>query len=374
MPNAPDISSADSEGAFTDFIDRYIEEGIKNIVNNIDERGMDVRGDEVVFEIDGICPPTFVYDRSGQGGGPGGIGKDPGRLVFSLPFEKFMEIVGKELRLPNLIKEGDGKIMEMTERYKTFGPTGVILDKKRTFKRALKTNVALGNYDPENGKYDIWIRRRDKRFKLPVAEEKPKYSAVVFYIGDISYSTWGERLELEKKVVSFIEMWIDWNYGIKNVEHRFFVHDTDAHEVTQDQFYTVNNAGGTEAAPAFELCNTIAMNEYNPSTTNFYMFYFGDGEVFEFDARRINEIIKEDGLRIYSRIGVTEVKPSNHGAWGSCLVDNIRPLELDHPKIVRVSKLFEKRKIFMTVKRLFGSESEVPDEEEGDSDDGEIPF
>ena len=188
MPNAPDISSADSEGAFNDFIDKYIEEGIKNIINNLDERGLDVRGDEVVFEVDGICPPTFVYDKTGDGSGHG-PGDDAGKLVFSIPFERLMGLVAKELRLPNLVKEGDGKIMEMTERFKTFGPTGVIIDKRRTFKRALKTNIALGNYDPPNGKHDIWIRRRDKRFKLPVAEEKPKYSAVVMYVGDISYST-----------------------------------------------------------------------------------------------------------------------------------------------------------------------------------------
>jgi len=374
MPNAPDISSADSEGAFNDFIDTYIEEGIKQIINNIDDRGLDIRGNEVVFEIDGICPPTFVYDSSGDEDG-NGPGKDPGKLVFSIPFERLMALVSKKLCLPNLIKEGDGKIMEVTERFKTFGPTGVLLDKRRTFKRALKTNIALGTYDPPNGKNDILIRRRDKRYKQQVDEESPKYSAVVFYVGDISYSTWGERLELEKKVVSFIQMWVDFNYGIRNVEHRFFVHDSQAHEVTQEQFYTVSNAGGTEAAGAFELCNTIALNEYNPSNTNFYLFYFGDGEVFESDADSIRDIIEDDGLRLYSRIGITEVMPSRGMSWGSCLADTIMPVEKANPSIVRVSKLYKKEKIFVTIKRLFGRNSEIPETEEDEpEDDEDVPF
>jgi len=373
MPNAPDISSADSEGAFNDFIDDYIEEGIKNIINNIDERGLDVRGDEVVFEVDGICPPTFIYDKSGGMGG--GIGRDPGKLVFSIPFERLMELVAKKLRLPNLLKSGNGRIMEMTERFKTFGTTGVILDKRRTFKRALKTNIALGNYDPENEKYDIWIRKRDKRYKLPVAEEKPKFKAVVFYVGDISFSTWGERLDLEKKVVSFIQMWVDFNYGANNVEHRFFVHDSEAHEVTQEQFYTVTNAGGTYAAPAFELCNTVARNEYDIAGTNFYLFYFGDGEVFGEDAEEIGEIIEQSGLELYSRIGITEVMPSPRG-WGSCLADKLSHLEKDHSTVVRISKLYEKKKVFVTIKRLFGDEKEVnePWEEPPEDEEEDIDF
>jgi len=371
MPNTPDISSADSEGAFSDFIDSYIGEGIKNIINNIDERGLDIRGDEVVFEVDGICPPTFVYDDAG-GEGEGGIGSDPGKLVFSIPFERLMELVAKKLSLPNLKKVGDGKITEVTEHYKSFGSTGVILDKRRTFKRAIKTSIGLGTFNPDEDKYDIMIRRRDRRYKQPLIEEKPKFKAVVFYVGDISYSTWGERLELEKKVVSFIQMWTDYNYGIRNVEHRFVVHDSEAHEVTQDQFYTVDNAGGTEALPAFELCNNIALSEYNPANTNFYLFYFGDGEVFEFDAESIRELLYQDSLRIYNRIGITEVMPSQ-GSWGSCLVDTIAPVEQGYPDIVRVSKLHEKEKIFATIKRLFGHNSEVPPAGSKEEDEN-IPF
>ena len=79
-------------------------------------------------------------------------------------------------------------------------------------------------------------------------------------MGDISYSTYGERLEMEKRLVNFIHQWLDFNYGAGNVEHRFFVHDVDAHEVAPSDFYKVANAGGTRASIVFELVSQIAFN------------------------------------------------------------------------------------------------------------------
>ena len=75
-------------------------------------------------------------------------------------------------------------------------------------------------------------------------------------------------------MVNFIQNWLDYNYGPANVEHRFFVHDSSAYEVTKDDFYNINNEGGTQAAPAFELVSKIAVSEYDPGSTNFYGFYY----------------------------------------------------------------------------------------------------
>ena len=132
------------------------------------------------------------------GGGGQGPGNEKGKLRFRVPFQAFMELLGQRLRLPNLVKEGDGRIKEFSYTFKTFGQAGVILDKRRTFKRALRSSIGTGTYNPAKGQLDVHIRRRDRRFKVPQREEKPRYKAVCFYMGDISYSTYGERLEMEK--------------------------------------------------------------------------------------------------------------------------------------------------------------------------------
>jgi len=345
------VNSDESEGEFNTFIDEQLTDMIDGILTDGGLESIGEPGSDLIIEIDDIVPPTFVYGEEGEGAGGGGSGpgQDKGKLRFSVPFETLMELISQKLKLPDLTKEGKGRIKEVSYVFKTFGTTGVILDKKRTFKQALKTSIALGNYNPEKEKFDVLIRKKDKRFKLPLREEKPKYRAVVFYLGDISYSTYGSRLELEKRVVNFIHQWLDYNYGPRNVEHRFIVHDVEAYEVLPEEFYRVSNAGGTRASIAFDLAAQIAMNEYDVQSTNFYGFYFGDGELFSDDARQIVKILDERLWPIFNRFGVVEVQPSRASHLNSQV--NAR---FYRDKKIRIADLQRKQDILDVIKILFG--------------------
>jgi len=352
------ISSGESEGVFNDFIKEKVKQDIDKILN---EGNFEDSASEVIVEIDDITPPTFDWETDGGEGGSGNRpGNEAGKLRFTFPFEKFMEIIGKKLNLPDLTKEGKGKIKELSHVFKTFGPSGTILDKRRTFKRAIKSSIATETYDPENDKYEVYIRKKDKRYKLPERVEKPKFKAVCFYVGDISYSTYGERLLLEKKIVNFIYNWLDYNYGKGNVEHRYIVHDTKAHEVAQEDFFKVNNSGGTIAAPAFELAENISTNDYDPTSTNLYLFYFGDGEIWDGDAEEIVEIIREKMDFNFNRIGVVEVIPQ--GNW-SCLVDTLE--EASDLKSVRVGKISDKSQMVDLIQSLFSEKPKSVDQGTG---------
>ncbi len=345
------INSSDSEGIFNDFIRERLDDMIENIISEGDMSTLGGRESEIIVETDDIQPPRFTYgdDQEGQGGsGDEGPGKEAGRLSFSVSYDVIMQLIAEKLKLPNLLKEGQGKIKEVSYEFKTYGTAGIILDKKRTFKRALKTSIAMNGYDPANGRYNILLRRKDRRFKLPERVETPRYKAVVFYIGDISYSTYGERLKLEKRVVNFIQRWIDYNYGADKVEHRYFVHDSEAYEVMEDQFFNVSNAGGTRASAVFDLVSQVARNEYEINTTNFFAFYFGDGEVFHDDAEEIMDLIELSMLPFFSRIGVTEVKPSGMSQLVSILEERF-----EHDSIVRLTQLKDSSKVKKVICDLF---------------------
>jgi len=346
------ISSDESEGVFNDFIQEQLDEILDDIINKGDVDRFDDRGSDVIIEVDDIVPPTFVYgdDSDGAGDGGEGPGREKGRLRFKLPFQMFMELLGERLKLPNLVKEGSGRIKEFSYAFKTFGQVGVILDKRRTFKRALRSSIGSGVYDPARDLYDVHVRRRDRRFHVPQRVEKPRYRAVCFYMGDISYSTYGERLELEKRLVNFIHQWLDFNYGPGHVEHRFFVHDVEAHEVSPTDFFTVGNAGGTRAAVVFDLVSQIAFNEYESASTNFYGFYFGDGEVFEDDAKKIVDVLRLDMKPAFNRIGVVEVKPSQF----SYLNREIKR-EFDKDAVIRMGTLRQRSETVEVIKNLFGT-------------------
>ncbi len=353
MRNEEKISSNESEGAFNEFVEEQLEGLVETIINEGELSNVGDRHSDVIVELDDIEVPTFSYGDEGSGRSQGGAGpgKDGGgKMRFSLPFEKLMELIAESLKLPDLTKEGKGKIKEFSYEFKTFGQMGVILDKKRTFKRALRSNLALGLYAPDQGRYDVQIRRRDKRFKIPERVEKPKYRAVVFYMGDISYSTYGERLELEKRLVNFTQSWLDYNYGPGNVEHRFFVHDMDAYEVQAEEFYNVSNMGGTRASGVFDLVFQIAFNEYDTATTNYYAFYFGDGELFDDDARQILETLEALMRPLFNRVGIVEVQPGRLS-----LLNRQVATRFNRDPIIRLSEINDKQETVDVIKILFGA-------------------
>jgi uncharacterized sporulation protein YeaH/YhbH (DUF444 family) len=347
-----EITSNDSEGAFNEFIEEQLDQLVDGILSDGTLENLAGRGSDIIVELDDIEPPRFVHgdDQEGEGSGEGGPGpgKGAGKLRFSLPFRFLMERLAGKLNLPNLTKQGTGAIHDWTNEYKTFGPVGVVMDRRRTFKRALKSSIALGTYNPDEDQYDILIKKKDRRYRQFEQVEKPRYKAVVFYMGDISYSTYGKRLELEKKTISFIQNWLDYNYGVKNVEHRFFVHDAKAYEVLENEFYNVSNAGGTRAAPVFELVQNIALTEYDPSSTNFYGFYFGDGELFDEDPTLISQIIGDQMRPWFNRIGIVEVMPSSYSGLNKKLKSRFA-----NDSIVRLSELSSAEHIMPVIKNLF---------------------
>lgn len=349
------INSNESEGVFNDFIDDKISDMVDQILNDGELDNIGDRGSEIVVEVDDISIPTFSYgdDGDGQGGKGRGPGREGGKIRFNLPFRKFMELMAEKLNLPNLTKEGKGKIKEVSYEFKTFAPVGVILDKKRTFKRSLRTSIGLKTYDPANNKFTVDFFRRDKRFKVSQRVEKPRFKAVVFYMGDISYSTHGERLASEKRIVNFIKNWLDFNYGARNVDHRFFVHDVKAYEVMENEFYQVGNIGGTRAAIVFDLVYQIAFGEYDINSTNFYAFYFGDGEIFGTDGQEIAEILKENICPIFNRVGVVEVFPSQ---WSKLITELEK--ELSTNRIMRMTRYRAKSDTVPTIKKLFAEEEQ----------------
>ncbi len=345
------INSAESEGLFNDFVQDNLEELLDNIVNEGDLSTLGDRESEIIVDMNDISPPRFTYGDDGEGGGGRGNegpGRGSERISFSVSFDMLMELIAEKLKLPRLVKTGQGRIKEVSYEFKTYGTAGIILDKKRTFKRALKTSIGTNTYNPQKGDFNIQVRRRDRRFKLPERVERPRYQAVVFYMGDISYSTYGDRLKLEKRVVNFIQHWLDYNYGSDKVEHRFFVHDSEAHEVMPEQFYNINNAGGTYASVVFDLVSQVARNEYDISSTNFYGFYFGDGEVFQEDADEISSLLDKEMAPIFNRVGVVEVKPS-----GISQLNERLELRFEEDPVVRLTSMSDSSDIKHVIRDLF---------------------
>ena len=105
-------------------------------------------------------------------------------------------------------------------------------------------------------------------------------------------------------------------------------------------------AGGTRASIAFDYVHKVACDEYDPASTNFYLFYFGDGELFGSDAGDCVSFV-EEMIPIFNRIGITEIKPSTISNLRKAVEDNI-----SHPN-VKTAKLDNKKEIVDVIRKLF---------------------
>ncbi|MEL0328528.1 MAG: DUF444 family protein, partial [Deltaproteobacteria bacterium] len=102
------------------------------------------------------------------------------------------------------------------------------------------------------------------------------------------------------------------------------------------------------AAPVYQLIHRIATNEYDPASTNFYGFYFGDGELFDDDAKEIVKILEEHLRPIFNRIGVIEVQPGRLS-----LLNRQIATQFYRDSIIRLGELNDKLETIEVIKTLF---------------------
>src|SRR5262249_61243214 len=112
---------------------------------------------------------------------------------------------------------------------------------KRTFKRALKRQIAAGLYDKDR---PIVIPvREDKQYRSWKEVRQPQSVAVIIYMMDVSGSMTDEQKEIVRIEAFWIDTWIKAHYqGVENV---YIIHDAAAQQVDDDPVYHTRESGGT---------------------------------------------------------------------------------------------------------------------------------
>ncbi len=251
-------------------------------------------GDRLVsIPVHDIDIPTFRYgdNSSGvgigegeegdaaQGGGQKNSGGDqPGRhiLEVDVSLDELADILGQELQLPRIEPKGEHRLTTVRDKYSGIRPVGPqsLRVFKRTFREALKRQLALGTYDPENPV--IVPIKRDLRFRSWNEVKKPQSNAVIVYMMDVSGSMGDEQKELVRLEAFWIDTWLRRNY--EGIESRYIVHDVQAHEVDRKTFFTVREDGGTRISSALQKAQEILDSAYDPADWNIYLFHFSDGD------------------------------------------------------------------------------------------------
>ncbi len=247
-------------------------------------------------------------------GEPGaGAGDQPGGhiLEVDLSIEELAQILGEELALPRIEPKGKKNILSTKDKYtgvRQAGPES-LRHFKRTFKRALKRQIASGLYDPE--KPMVVPIREDKQYRSWKEVRLPQAVAVVLYMMDVSGSMTDEQKEIVRIEAFWINTWIKAHY--QGIETVYIIHDAAAQEVDEHTFFHTRESGGTKISSAYELCEKIVTKRYPPAEWNVYAFHFSDGDNWGDDTPRCIELLTEKLLPKINLFGYGQVE-SRYGS------------------------------------------------------------
>jgi uncharacterized protein len=260
------------------------------------------KGKEIVsIPLPQIDIPHFRFGAKQQGGvgqgdgepgdplggepqpGSGKAGDKPGdhMLEVDVTMEELAAILGEELRLPRIEPKGKQRIVAKKDRYTGIRNTGPesLRHFRRTFKQALRRQIAMGQYDPKNPL--IVPVREDKRYRSWKTEPLPQSNAVIVYMMDVSGSMGDEQKEIVRIESFWIDTWLRSQY--QGIESRYIIHDAMAKEVDRETFFRTRESGGTMISSAYKLCAKLITEEYPPSEWNIYPFHFSDGDNWSVD-------------------------------------------------------------------------------------------
>lgn len=234
-----------------------------------------------------------VIARDGEPGkGPGkgqGAGDQPGVDYYEaeITVEELEEMLFSEMELPNLQQKQQDEIIVSDIRFNDIRKKGLMgnIDKKRTLLEAIKRNAQKGFKKVQNFSED------DLRFKTWEEIVYPHSNAVILAMMDTS----GSMGVLEKYVARSFFFWMVrfLRTRYEKVEVVFIAHHTEAKEVSEEEFFTKGESGGTICSSAYRKALEIIGERYSPSLYNIYPFHFSDGDNLTSDNERCVKLVKE---------------------------------------------------------------------------------
>jgi uncharacterized sporulation protein YeaH/YhbH (DUF444 family) len=313
--------------------------------------------------------PQFRYGNKGSGGvgqgdgdvgqglggpqqpGKGKAGDQPGGHLqeVELSMDELAQILGEELALPRIEPRGKKNIVSTRDKYtgvRQAGPES-LRHFKRTFKRALKRQIAAGLYDPD--KPMVIPVREDKQYRSWKEVQKPESVAVIIYMMDVSGSMTDEQKEIVRIEAFWIDTWIKAHY--KGIETVYIIHDAAAQEVDENTFYHTRESGGTKISTAYELANKIIDKRYPPDQWNIYAFHFSDGDNWGDDIPHCIEILQQKLLPKVNLFGYGQVEsPYGSGEF----YDYVHEL-LGEKKNIVASRIPDRDAILKSIKEFLGT-------------------
>lgn len=290
-----------------------------------------------------------------EGGGQGGAGEgqasDSGEgeddFVFQISQAEFLEFMFEDLALPNMIKMqlssddefnykragisevGSPNQINIVRSLRSAHARRIALGgKKRKLRRILREELAEfiettpKPYSEKQKKHKLaleeeiaaltsklnalpYIDEFDLKFNLRVKNPQPSPKAVMFCVMDVSGSMTQEIKDTAKRFFYLLYLFLQRSY--KKIEVVFIRHHTQATEVSEEDFFYSRETGGTVVSSALELMGDIIKDRYPPEQWNIYGAQASDGDNWQNDQAKCNEIMVNSILPMVQYFSYIEI-------------------------------------------------------------------
>ncbi|GJM79879.1 sporulation protein YhbH [Paenibacillus sp.] len=280
--------------------------------------------------------------ESGKGGKGGKAGDQPGYdyVEAEVSIEELEDMLFDEMELP-YIQEKDKEEMETESiRFNDIRKKGLMsnIDKKRTILENLRRNATAGTPGIHG------ISPDDLRYKTWEEIVVPRSNAVILAMMDTSGSMGAFEKYCARSFFFWMTRFLRRQY--EKVEIVFLAHHTEAKEVSEEEFFTRGESGGTICSSVYQKALEIIDSRYPPSGYNIYPFHFSDGDNLTSDNERcvklIGELMKRSNL-----FGYGEVNQYNRG---STLMSAYRTIKQEKFMYYVIK---EKGEVYNALKRFF---------------------
>lgn len=311
-----DRRGAQDEARHNEKVKESIQDNLENIVSDGNIITVDPTSKRVVkVPLRTLELPRFRFGEGKEGIGTGkgdeqagdvvqripakgkgtGAGDQPGEEYYEaeLSIEEIQGLVFADLGLPFIkpkeAKEISTEVTVFDDIRKKRSPSN--LDLSRTVMQNMMRNAQ------ESGKAEIRnISPDDYRVRMWREEMRPENNAVIIAMADVS----GSMGDFEKYITRAF-CW--WSVGFLRskypaVEIVFVAHDTEAHEVSEEQFFTRGMGGGTKCSSANKMALDLVESRYPTSRYNVYPMHFSDGDNYygdnEVSANLVQQLLERD--------------------------------------------------------------------------------
>jgi len=293
-----------------------------------------------------MAPGDIIGREQANGKGKGsGAGEEPGQDIYEaeVTYEDLASILFEELRLPNLDDKKRPLIAHDRPEFNDVRKKGLManVDKKRTLLESIKRQAFSKK---QNKEAKLKITPEDLRFKTWETRPNFETNAVILAMMDTS----GSMGQFEKYISRTFFFWMVRFLRLKyeNVEMRFLAHHTEAKEVTEEEFFTRGESGGTRCSSVYKYALDIIEKDYPPVHYNIYPVHFTDGDNIGSDNSRALALMK-NLVEVSQIVGYGEILRTH---YSSTLMSTLK--RIADPKL-RLVTIRDRNEVYDALKTVF---------------------